>query len=234
MQKNQTLVIPAILWILGIIIARQTALPISFLLVAIPMLLLLSFIRKFRFISFCLVLILMGILRFDIQSELPKKHIKTILEIHANITQPIKGRIISEVKSKDGNFNFILELHQIKESKVLGKVKFYTGTDGLNYGDIISTVATIKEIPGSTNPASFDYKEFLNAKKIFGSGWSISPIRKTGNRSEIFQSTVILIRKFLRNRIENRFGEHAGFVKAIVIAEKDEIDDKRDTMCRAG
>ena len=234
MNKNQALVIPAILWIMGIIIAKQTVFPITFLLVAIPVLLLLSIVSKLRFVSFCLVIVLLGILRFDIQSEFPENHIKTILETHSTITQPINGRIISEVKCKDGNFNFILELHQIKQSKVTGKIKFYTRTDNLNYGDIISTLATIKELSGSTNPASFDYKEFLDAKRIFGSGWSISPIKKNGSKTEIFQNTVIAIRKYLRNRIDKRFGEHAGFVKAIVIAEKDDINDKRNIMCKAG
>ncbi|MCK5051741.1 MAG: DUF4131 domain-containing protein [Candidatus Cloacimonetes bacterium] len=220
MQKDQTLIIPTILWILGIIIARQTVLPISFLLIVISILLLLSFIKKYRFISFCLVVVFLGILRFDIQSELPQSNIRTILKEYSSITQPIQGRIVSEAKIKDGNYNFILELHKIKESKVTGKIKFYTRTDSLNYGDIISAVATIKELPGSTNPASFDYKEFLDAKKIYGSGWSISPVNKIGNKFKIFQNTVIIIRKYLRNRIEDRFGEHAGFVKAIMIAEK--------------
>ena len=234
MQKNQTLVIPALLWIIGIIIAKHTVFPITYLLVSIPILLLLSFYKKIRFISLCLIIILLGILRFNIQSEFPENHIRTILETHSTLTQPIKGRIVSEVKSQDRNFSFILELQQIKESEVSGKIKFYTRSDSLNYGDIISTVATIKELPGSTNPASFDYKEFLDAKRIFGSGWSISPIRKLGNRTEVFQNTVISIRQFLRNRIEKRFGKHTGFIKAIVIAEKDEIDDKRIAMARAG
>ena len=234
MKKNQPLIIPAILWIIGIIIAKLTVFPITYLLVAIPFLLLLSFNNKIRFICFCLVVILLGILRFDIQSEFTKNNIRTILGNHSTITQPIQGRIISEVKSKDGNYNFILELHQIKKSEVTGKIKFYTRTDNLNYGDIIYVVATIKELPGSTNPASFDYKEFLDEKRIFGSGWSISPIKKIGNKTEIFKNTVISIRKFLRNRIDKRFGDPAGFVKAIVIAEKDEIDNKRNIMCRAG
>lgn len=234
MQKNQALIIPAILWIIGIIIAKQTVFPITYLLIIIPVLLLLSIVKKLRFICFCLIVIFLGIFRFNIQSELPENHIKTILKIHSTITQPIKGRIISEVKSKDGNYSFIIELHQIKDSEVTGKIKFYTRADSLNYGDIVSTVATIKELPGSTNPASFDYKEFLDAKRIFGSGWSISPIKRIGNKTEIFKKTVIIIRKYLRNRIEKRFGEHAGFVKAIVIAEKDEIDDKRNIMCKAG
>jgi len=234
MQKNQALAIPAILWIMGIIIAKQTVFPITFLLIVIPILLFFSFIKKLRFISFCFVVIFLGILRYDIQLEIPQNNIKAILVNNPTIIQHIEGRIISEVKSKDGNFNFILELHQIKKSKVTGKIKFYTRTDSLNYGDIISVVATIKELPGSTNPASFDYKEFLEAKRIFGSGWSISPVKKIGNKTEIFQNTIIIIRKYLRCRIENRFGKYSGFVKAIVIAEKDEIDNERNIMCKAG
>ncbi len=224
----------AILWILGLTIARHTILPISYLLIIIPILLLLSFIKRYRFISLCLIVIFLGILRFDIQSEVPQNNIRTILKEYSTITQPIQGRIVSEVKSKDGNYNFFLELYKIKESKVAGKIKFYTRTSSLNYGDVISAVATIKKLSGSTNPASFDYKEFLDAKKIYGSGWSISPVSTIRNKLNIFQYTVINIRKYLRRRIENRFGKHAGFVKAVVIAEKDEIDDRRNIMCRAG
>jgi len=234
MHKNQTLVIPAILWITGIIIAKQTVFPITYLFIAIPVLLILSIVKKFRLISFCLALILLGIFRYDIQSEFSTNHIKTILETHSSITQPIEGRIISEVTSKEDNFTFILELHKIKDINVQGKIKFYTRMDSLHFGDIISTVATIKNLPGSTNPASFDYKEFLDAKGIYGSGWAISPIKIIGNQTDFFRKTVVSIRQLLRNRIKERFGAHAGFVKAIVIAEKDEIDDRRLVMTKAG
>jgi len=234
MQKNMTLVIPAILWITGIIFAKYTSLPVTLLIVAIPILLLLSFIHKLKFVSLCLVVILLGIFRYDIQSEFPENHIKPILETSPTITQPIEGRIINEVMSKDGNFAFILELSKITDINVRGRIKFYTRTDSLNYGDIISTVATIKQLSGSTNPASFDYKEFLDSKRIFGSGWAISPIIKKGSQTDIFKNIIINIRKYLRFRIEERFGEHAGFIKAIVIAEKDEIDNKRSAMTRAG
>ncbi len=234
MQKNMPLVIPAILWIIGIIIARFTTIPVSYLMVVIPILLLLSFITKLKVISFCLVVILLGLFRYDIQSEFPKYHINTILETHSTITQPIEGRIINEVTPKDNNYTFILDLHKINNNKVKGRIKFYTRADSLNYGDIISTVATVRELPGSTNPASFDYKEFLDAKKIYGSGWAISPVIIKGNQTDIFNNTVINIRKYLRCRIEDKFGEHAGFVKAIIIAEKDEIDNKRSVMTKAG
>jgi len=234
MQKNQPLVIPAILWILGLTVARQIAIPITFLVIVIPILLLLSFIKKLRIVIICLLILFMGILRLNIQTQFPADHIKMILAEYSSITQLIEGRIISEVKHKEENYYFTLNLQKVNKSEVTGNILFYTQTDNLSYGDIISSAAAIKELPGSTNPASFDYKEFLDAKRIFGSGWSISPVKIIGNKTYIFQQTVISIRKFLRQRIEDRFGKHAGFVKAIVIAEKDEINDKRKVMCKAG
>ena len=234
MQKSMPLVIPAILWIIGIIIARFTNIPITYLLIAIPILLLLSFITRFKVISLCLTIIVLGISQYNIQSEFPKYHINTILETHSTITQPIEGRIINEVTPKDNNYTFILDLHKINNIKVKGRIKFYARADSLNYGDLISTVATVRGLPHSTNPASFDYKEFLDAKKIYGSGWAISPVKIKGSQTNIFNNTVINVRKYLRSRIEDRFGEHAGFIKAIIIAEKDEIDNKRTVMTRAG
>ncbi len=51
MQKNHALIIPTLLWILGIIIAKHTIIPIQFLIITIPVLLLISLIKKIRFLG---------------------------------------------------------------------------------------------------------------------------------------------------------------------------------------
>jgi len=234
MPKNQKLVIPALLWIAGLIIAKYFFVPINILIPLMIAFFLLTLFKRLRIILLLLLILLLGVLRFEIRTQFKQDHINTILETQPTIVQPITGRIISEVKKKDDSFQFIIELYKIKDSAVDGKVRIYTHTDSLRYGDIITSVATLKQISGSTNPGAFDYKEFLEAKRIFGTGWFNTPVKKLSSKINPIDQLVINIRKLLRNRIENRFGKYAGFVKAVVIAEKDDISKERTVMTKAG
>lgn len=234
MPGNQKLFIPALMWIAGVLIAKYFIVNIYILIPLIVLCLLLTIFKKLRSYFLFIAILLLGIFRYEIQSEFTDDHIKSILESNPTIVQPITGRIISEVKEREGNFRFTLELTAINNIDVEGKVIIYTRTDSLSYGDMILTVATLKQVSRSTNPGAFDYKEFLGSKRIFGSGWTNSPVKIIGKKIDPIDLLIINCRKFIRARIENRFGDHSGFVKAIIIAEKEEIFDKRTEMAKAG
>jgi len=148
--------------------------------------------------------------------------------------QPIEGRIISEVTKNNSNYTFILELISIKNFPVIGKIKFSTFQDSLKYGDKIQTVAKIRKIQKNSNPSSFDYEEFLAVKNIYACGYSKTIIKKVGNSSSFFYQSVIYVRKFLRKRIDERFGKYSGFIKAIVIGDKSEQGSWRKNLNSAG
>ena len=95
-------------------------------------------------------------------------------------------------------------------------------------------MATIRKIKRTSNPSSFDYEEFLASKSIYATGYSKSLVQVIRSQKDPFQNIVISVRKFLRKQIEHRFGDYAGFIKAIIIADKSELDERRNILNKAG
>ncbi|MCF7858241.1 MAG: DNA internalization-related competence protein ComEC/Rec2 [Candidatus Cloacimonetes bacterium] len=234
MKKTQALIVPALLWGFGIILAKLTSIPLIIVILVISFCFLLSFFKLTRLLGLSLIVVFLAVFRYEIPSMYPLNHIKSVLEKQANIKQPIIGMIVSEVRPKDEGYSFLLELRQVKDKEIRGRIKFFSFTKELEYGDVISTVATINHINGPTNPGSIDYQRIFELKKIYGSGWSLTPVKIIGQEGSIFQKIVNDIRQLLRKRIEERFGEYSGFIKAIIIAERDDIEDRRNIMNRAG
>ena len=120
--------------------------------------------------------------------------------------QPIKGRITSEVRKVKDSFRFTLEINEIADAKKDGKINFSTRQTGLKYGDTVTMVAFIRKIAKNSNPNSFDYQEYLASKNIFASGYPKTVIKVIGSNKRPFKTIIVEIRKFIRARIENRFG----------------------------
>ncbi len=228
----EPLKIPIIFWLIGISIGKFLCLsfPIIFILfAAIFIVVLFGIFRKYLVL---LLILLLGMMH--IQENYPPNHIFSIIQKHQEIMQPIKGRIASEVVWIENRSTFILELHSIKDFPVKGKIKFSCDQDSLQFGDEIETVAVIRKIFQNSNPASFDYQEYLRAKDVFASGFTKTKISIVDNRSNFYHKTMISARKFLRKRIEERAGEYQGFIKAILIADKSDREQWQSILNLAG
>ncbi len=228
------LLIPAFFWIFGIIIGKYLQFHPFLLFSLIIICFFLLFLKKTRIISLLFLILLIGTLRISSSNVFPENHIKRILERNSDIIQPVEGKIISQVNFKEGSSRFILELSRIRDVEIKGKINFYSHQKHLKYGDVISTIAEIRKIRTNSNPSTFDYEEYLTAKGIYGSGFSKTKIDIIGNNCNPFKSLVISVRKWISSRIENRFQDHSGFVKAIIIGDKQELGEKRDLLMRAG
>ncbi|MDO9577373.1 MAG: DNA internalization-related competence protein ComEC/Rec2 [Candidatus Cloacimonadales bacterium] len=228
------LVLPAVFWAIGLIAGKSFHIPLLYLLASFILIFAFLFYRKFRIYGLLVSVVILGIMRIGSFQKLPENHLKTILQQHPQILQPIGGTIISEVSCQEGKYRFELNLAEIAGKPVRGKILFSTFQDSLQYGDQIVTVALLQKIRRSSNPAAFDYEEYLNAKNIFAQGYSKTPITVTGKQGNFFSKTVIGIRTFIRQRIEQRFGKQAGFVKAITIGDRRDIDETRQILNRAG
>ena len=232
--SHSPLVLPVIFWIVGIFIGKFVDIPIITLSIAFSISFLLALVKKLRIFFLPAVILLLGFFRISILNEFPKDHIHSIIQNYPQFTQPVEGRIISEVISKDNIRRFTLELSKIAEKKVKGKIIFSTKQNNLQYGDLIKVVAAIRKLNKSSNPSSFDYEEFLAAKQIYATGYSKTLIEVSGSKKDLFSSIAINSRKALRKRINNRFGKYSGFVKAIVIGDKTDLEEQRTVLNRAG
>jgi competence protein ComEC len=228
------LLLPAIFWAIGLTIGKFLQIPLAYLFVSFLIIFAVSFCSKHRLVSLFLLIILLGILRTGSFQKVAENHLKMILEKNHQILQPIQGTIVSEVLDMDGKFRFELKIDKINGNSVFGKVLFSTFQDSLKFGDKISTVAILQKIRKSSNPASFDYEEYLLSKNIYASGYTQTPVKVIGKQYLSLQKIAIKLRRFIRIRIEDRFGKHSGFVKAITIGDRRNVDETRQILNRAG
>lgn len=196
--------------------------------------LMVNFAGRYRNAIILLLCLLLGILRLELAVYYHPCHIRSILADHSQFTRPVQGRIVTEVQGDQSGSFFILELSHIDSTRVIGKIKFHTRQNDFSYGDIIQAVATVSEINRPANPSGFDYSEFLQLKDIHGQGYALGVPRILGNRGSPFQKMIIRIRQRIRDRIENRFPVYKGFVKAILIGDRSELEDWQGNMNRAG
>ncbi|MBT7468972.1 MAG: DNA internalization-related competence protein ComEC/Rec2 [Candidatus Cloacimonetes bacterium] len=232
MGRRSPLLIPVIFWILGIVIGKYFCVSPLVLFALIGIGFILFFMTKYKNWVILILFLLLGV--FRIQPTFPPNHIKKIIQNNAEILQPIRGQIVSEVVKYEKKYRFKLALSKIADAPVCGKIRFSTFQKGLKYGDVIETVATIKAIENNSNPAAFNYAKYSELQRIFALGFAKTKIKIIKNSPQQFQKRAIQIRKDIRHRIDAKFGEYAGFIKAVVIGDKNNSTEWRELMNRAG
>ncbi|MDD3051508.1 MAG: DNA internalization-related competence protein ComEC/Rec2 [Candidatus Cloacimonetes bacterium] len=233
-QLPAPLILPTILWISGIIIARLLEFNIAVTASFIAFFLAISLVKQLRKSLLLIILVLMGMLRFQSAQIKSERHIMSILNEKPQLIQPLRGTIISEIKEREMNRSFLLKLEELSGQEIDGKLLFFTTQDSLAPGDVIETIAEIKTIPGKSNPDSFDYEEFLRSKDIYGTAFNKTNIRITDRKKFSLRTVPIKIRMEIIRRIDSSFGANAGFVKAVILGEKDYEDPRRQTLNQAG
>ncbi len=233
-SPSSPIVLPALVWISGIFAGKILhASPIYFIVTTL-IFIIFSLLKKFRFYFLVLAIFSLGTLRISLTTIFPTNHINTIVQTNSQFVQTVTGRITSEVRKVKDSFRFTLEIDEIAEIKVDGKINFSTRQAGLKYNDIVTMVADIRKIAKNSNPCSFDYQEYLASKNVFASGYAKTMIEVIDSKKTFLKNIIINIRKFMRRRIEYRFGANAGFIKAIVIGDKTGLAEWRPILNKAG
>ena len=223
----------ALLWGIGIIIGNFIHLSLNMIItITIITTIINLFFRKREVIIFS-SLILLAFIRINIANIEPSNSIKNVIDNNKSIQQNITGIISSEVIRDDLKYKFDLELTKIADKEISGKIKFVTKTDSLKIGDEVTGLCKIFQIQKTSNPSSFDYEEFLSKSKIYGYGFSITKLTKIGHKFK-FSKIFIQFRKLIRRKINTSFPIYKNFVKAIIIGERENLDELRLKMSKAG
>ncbi|MBC8385217.1 MAG: ComEC family competence protein, partial [Candidatus Cloacimonetes bacterium] len=233
-RQRSPLIFPAISWISGLIVGKFLTIPVTLLFGLSIFLLFITKNRTIRIPAIFLLIAFLGTIRITTDKIYPDFHIYHITNKNPCIVQPIKAKICSEVRKLEDRYRFSLDLIEINEKKTSGRINFSTRQDSLQYGDIIETVAEIRKIRNTTNPSSFDYREYLSAKHIFASGYSKSFINIVGSKSNKYKQVMNSIRNFIRQRIVRRIGDHSGFIQAIAIGDKGDLGSEKNSVMKAG
>lgn len=236
MQKNfAPLLWPGIFWILGLILAKYLHFDAIILFSFILVLLALALVfRNYRTPIILLLVIFCSILNFTIKSSLAPNHLALILAKQKQIIQPVVGKIVTEVKQKDDKYFAEVELQTIDEKAVIGKFRLYTKQKDLQYGDLISLVVNLSRISEVSNPGGFDLQEYFQAKDIYAFGFAQTQAEIIQQKPSPLQLLIIKSRQFIRHRIDSRFPNYSGFIKAIVIADRSDLDYERTLLSNAG
>ena len=96
------LALPAIFWLIGLLLAALLQLPIFLLFIFLLITIMLYFYRKIRVLVLLLAILFTAWLRTSIESIFPENHISNVLTQNDPIIQPINGKIVSEIIEKKG------------------------------------------------------------------------------------------------------------------------------------
>ena len=234
MNNKSPLVLPAIIWSLGILFAKFFHAQVKILFILFIFFLLLTFIKKIKLLCIVFMIFILGMLRWNLFIFLPKNHIYHIVNKNETLTFPIEGKIVSEVRKNRRTYFFTLKLYKIKNIPANGKIIMQTYQKDLEYGDIIRCNAQVKKLKPPNNPGNFDFRNYLFSKGIYAKGFSNSFINVVDYRPNFFINNIIKSKKFVRKRINERFYKYTNFTKAILIAEKDDLKDWKTLLTKSG
>jgi len=228
------LLIPAGLWICGLITGKFISLSLSWLFLLLLVELLIYLLLKHKQLLIITMIFSCGLLRMELAEFYPENHIRVLLEEKEELIRPLHGIIISEVTFENGYYRSLLKLTRIGDCQITGVIRFKSKQSDLKYGNVISTTAAINGVRASSNPLASDYRELLRFKNIHGYGLARRSVIINAEKGSFFQKIIIGIRKFIRKRIELRLPEYSGFIKAILLGDRTGLQDQRDMFTRAG
>jgi competence protein ComEC len=228
-----------ILFVTGILISYFFNLP-TLLLFSI---LILSFLfclflilrkdQKGASVFIILSLILAGAFRYELLTkDFPENHISNFLNLNRPVT--ITGRITDEPDERENKTFLTVETENIsldhKTIPVLGQIilKVKESTSRFDYADKIKFKGYLSEPASRRNPGAFDYRKYLNRKRIYGMV-SLNKAdkveilkRKPGN---IFFSKIIIpLRKWILGVFDKTLqGNHKALLSGFLLGETRDI-----------
>jgi len=174
----------AIAFSLGILCGGLADIPIFYNLACAAALLLLSilFIKSKKRFLLCMVLgfLFVGALNFKIYNILPKNHIKNIVSVTQNSPKRVllEGEILNKPTEnltyyKERESQFLLGVKALRDNNSWRQASGVLSVNVFNppvrfrYGDEVILEGELSVPRPASNPGQFDYKKFLERKKLF-------------------------------------------------------------------
>lgn len=233
----------SIAFISGIIIGKNVEFPFFnlFFFLAIISILLLFSKRKSLFLLLIFI-VSFGIFRFRITGLYPINHITHFIDRLGQEKLEIQGRVSQEPIIKNDKTSCIVNISSLDGISVKGRIQVFIKnisreTSGITYGDSIMYRGSVFRADKNNNPFSFNYREFLENKHIYGISYAYSnDIQITSSSRNLYYYSIISPRDWLRKRIERYYSpRYAGFLKAILLGEKESLPSQiRKDFARSG
>jgi competence protein ComEC len=237
-----------LLFISGILLGNFFDPPVVLLLSIFSLTLLFSFLfllrKETKSVSFFLVLsiILAGFFRHELLTRnFPPNHISKFLNSASQVT--ITGGIVDDPDIREDKTFISLEAKEILIGKRLypttGQImlKIKEPTFKFNYADNIKFNGYLYEPTSPRNPGAFDYKRYLNRRKIYGlvtlRDENQVEILDRGEENIFISKIVIPLRKWILTIFDKTLsGNHKALLAGFLLGETKEIPKRVYTMFR--
>ncbi len=189
-----------------------------------------------------LSLLLGGFFRHELQTrDFPPNHVSNFLNLDSEVT--IAGKIADQPDVREDKTFITVEPERISLGEVThistGRIilKIKEPTFKFDYADHIKFKGYLNEPTSKRNPGAFDYKRYLNRKRIFGivtlGGTDKVEIVDKGKGNIFLSRIVIPLRKWILGVFENTLsGNHKGLLAGFLLGETREISREVYTMFR--
>lgn len=216
------LVIPAMIWIIGLCLGFFLKINLWVILLTISALILLFKYLKFKYLLSVMIILSCGMLRMRLAEMHPKNHISNLLNEPVNIC--ISGRVTRVINQ---NYTYRCELSTINGHKCCGAIRL-SGYYDLNEGDQINADIFLEKPEGNRNPGEKDWRLTWKVKKIYSLGKIIKLNDKVIHNPGIFQK----IRKWIMRRLQNRLGNSFSQAAALLMGNTSSVDQEFKTFLR--
>ncbi len=241
---------------LGILTEQLLDIPVFYILAYAIIFLLLSLLfiksRKLFLLFAAIGFLFIGALAFKSYNSIPKDHIKNIIPVTQDCHKQVllQGEILNQPDErityyKEKESRFLLGVKALRDNNGWKPVRGILSVNVFNprvnfkYGDMVILEGELSSPRPATNPGQFDYKKFLERKKIF----YILKVREE-NFSKVTGHSGINIIKLLALRASQRIEglidkftpEPEGSVlKAILLGKRQDIgEDLNEDFVKTG
>lgn len=241
---------------LGILIEEFFNIPIfyNFLFVLIFLFLSILFFKSKRqfFLSITAAFLFLGSLVYKNYAALPQNHIKNVIVVNPNFPKQVllEGQVLNKPDKKITYYNqlrldFQLKVKAIrvendwKPASGILLVGVFNPPLNFRYGDEVILEGSLSLPKPATNPGQFDYKKFLEARKIF----YILNLKENDFSKIVGHAHVNPIKQFayaIKERIEKSINRlmpdtEGAILKAILLGERRDIDENiNDDFVKTG
>ena len=189
-----------------------------------------------------LSIVLAGFFRHELLTrDFPSNHISNFLDVNSKVT--ITGKVVDESDIRKNKTFITLDTEKISVGErtysTAGQMilKIKEPTFRFNYADNIKFKGYLNEPTSKRNPGAFDYKRYLNRKKIYGivtlSHADQVEILEQSTGNIFFSKIVIPLRRWVLDVFNRTLsGNHKALLAGFLLGETREIPKQVYTMFR--
>lgn len=218
--SSTPLVLPVLMWVLGLILGRYSALPARFWLPGIILFFILAlFVKKQRNLFILMIFLFLGTYRISTR-DAQTSPLKQSLREQGKSRQ----ELIYEVESKLGEKSYQVRLIEIGGLKSNEQAIFF-GIEDLEIGEAYGSLSDLEYI--YSDPILDVYPN-----RFVGSIRAVLPPQKLEGKAR--HRIVESFRLKLANRLDNALGNYSPLAKALLIGDGSFKKENRQSLSRAG